>query len=165
MPVREILQVTNEVTTIAGTVFPEALRRKVPHVIHESAVLASCYADLKDTFAATRACIGLAAPQLGIRVRAVIVDTSPQRCNTFLMYEPEITWTKDTQLVRDGCMSVEHGRKFVHTRRPKHIAVSWTDEYGNPQRRKFRGLEAAAICHEIDHLNGIVFTDLVKEDK
>lgn len=116
--------------------------------------------DLRDTFAATPNCIGLAANQLGIGMRILIVDTTKTRSQTWLMVNPIITKASaDQQMVRDGCMSIEHGTKFEYTKRPKRIEVEWQDEHGTNHWQKFNGVIAACIHHEIDHLNGVLFTD------
>jgi peptide deformylase len=115
--------------------------------------------DLRDTFAATGNCIGLAAPQLGHPWRAIIVDVTPKRLQTYLMVNPVIVKaSEDLQLVRDGCMSVDGGRTKAATKRPKRIIVEWTDfDTGAAHRRKFSGLLAACIHHEVDHLEGLLF--------
>lgn len=118
----------------------------------------SVCADLRDTFAVTKNCIGLAAPQLGHPWRACIVATN--RKDTYLMIDPVIIkQSENKQLVMDGCMSISNGLRKGQTGRPKRIEVCWLDEAGLPQRQKFSGLIAAAIHHEIDHLDGVLFLD------
>jgi peptide deformylase len=124
------------------------------------ALLPVAVEDLRDTFAGTPNCIGLAATQLGIGMRLIIVDTSRTRSQTRLMINPVITKAStDMQMVRDGCLSVQRGKWFAITRRPKRIEVAWHDEKGGGHWQKFNGTLAAAIHHEIDHLNGVLFTD------
>lgn len=141
---------------------PDTRLRRVaaalPEVHHETVVQ-----DLLDTFMETRDCIGLAATQIGEPWRVIVVDVTPRRTETYLMVNPVITRASDDmQAVRDGCMSVRNGKWFQQTRRPKRIAVEWRDaETGLPRRQKFSGLIAAAVHHEVDHLEGILFTDRI----
>lgn len=122
--------------------------------------------DLRETFAATPNCIGLAAIQLGLPLRVIIVDVTPSRCDTYLMINPEIVNPSDKlQLVNDGCMSVKHGRFRSQTKRPKRLGVTWIDENCDRRHQKFSGLIAACIHHEVDHLNGILFTDRINHDR
>lgn len=116
--------------------------------------------DMRETFAATAGCVGLAATQLGIELRVIIFDTTKSRSQTCVMVNPVVVKaSEDTQSVRDGCMSIDHGRRFVYTRRPKRIEVEWQDAAGGKHWQKYNGLLAAVIHHEIDHLNGVLFTD------
>jgi peptide deformylase len=119
--------------------------------------------DLLDTFDATSNCIGLAAPQLGYLWRAIVVDVLPERGQTYVMVNPTILkLSSDLQLVRDGCMSVDHGQRFAQTKRPKRLLVEWRDPLTwELKRQKFTGLMAACIHHEIDHLDGILFVDRI----
>lgn len=116
--------------------------------------------DLRDTFAETPRSIGLAATQLGIPLRLIIVDTTKSRSQTWLMVNPAIVKaSSEMQRVNDGCMSIDDGRRFAITERPKRIEVEWQDEAGKQHWQKFNGTLAACIHHEIDHLNGVLFTD------
>ena len=120
-------------------------------------------ADLEDTFKDTENCIGLAATQLGHPWRVIIVDVSRRRTETYVMVNPVITkMSDDLQTVRDGCMSINNGQTHRDTKRPKRIVVEWVDpETWMSRRQKFTGLIAAAIHHEIDHLDGVLFTDRI----
>jgi peptide deformylase len=119
--------------------------------------------DLVDTFNDTDHCIGLAATQIGHRWRVIVVDVSIRRDETYVMVNPVIVKkSDDLQLVRDGCMSVSFGKKFANTKRPKRIIVEWRDSIDfSLKKQKFSGLIAAAIHHEIDHLDGILFVDRI----
>lgn len=119
--------------------------------------------DLQDTFDDTDNCIGLAATQLGIPWRVIIVDITPRRTETYVMVNPVFTkMSDDLQLVYDGCMSVGHGQKKAYTKRPKRIGLSWVDPTTwTVKQQKFSGLLAACIHHEIDHLDGVLFTDRI----
>ncbi len=101
-------------------------------------------------------CLGLAANQIGETKRVIIVVQGGQR---IAMVNPVITQKSGEQVVRDGCLSVEHGRVFRMRTRPAFVLVEYFDIYGQPQRRRAKGLHAAAIAHEIDHLDGVLFID------
>jgi peptide deformylase len=144
----------------------DRLRKKAaPAVLDGKPVeeLQATIRDLRDTFETTPNCAGLAAPQIGVGLRVVIVDPSPYRCDTYLMVDPVITNASENfQLVNDGCMSIGNGTRRARTLRPKRIEVSWLDENLLPRRQKFSGFIAACIHHEIDHLNGVLFIDRVR---
>lgn len=127
--------------------------------------------DLQDTFKETTNCIGLAASQLDHPVygvirpvkRIIIVDITAGRTETYVMVNPVIVKASDDlQQVRDGCMSVGQGRRFANTKRPKRLVVEWVDPASwTAKKQKFSGLLAAVIHHEIDHLDGILYTDRI----
>jgi peptide deformylase len=119
--------------------------------------------DLRDTFAETDNCIGLAANQIGQLWRAIVVDVTPKRTEPYVMVNPVIVKaSEDLQLVNDGCMSIFEGKRHTATKRPKRITVEWLDPRTlEPLKQKFTGLLAACIHHEIDHLNGVLFVDRV----
>jgi peptide deformylase len=155
---QQILQSPDDRLRVVAEPFPE--RVEDYHPSHLSAI-----ADLLDTFAATTNCIGLAATQIGCPWRVIVVDVTERRGELYVMVNPVIVKaSEDLQLVNDGCMSVYNGRRRYNTKRPKRITVEWTDRRHNQQRKqKFSGLLAAVIHHEIDHLNGVLFTDHVDE--
>lgn len=149
-----ILQIPDVRLRVVAVSFP--LVREDYHDSHFNTLV-----DLRDTFAETRNCIGLAATQLGCPWRAIIVSITEQRHEIYLMVNPIIIKTsRDQQMVNDGCKSVMDGSKRGYTKRPKRITVEWVDPRNNaPRKQKFSGLIAAAIHHEIDHLNGVIFLD------
>jgi len=112
--------------------------------------------DLCDTFEAYSGCIGLAAPQIGIEERIIVVDVTPSRSDTYVMINPVIVKESGQQRVEDGCMSVGGGKEYYTTRRPKCITVTWVTHTLVERKQKFSGLIAACIHHEIDHLNGML---------
>lgn len=120
--------------------------------------------NLRDTFAATQGCIGLAANQLGIPLRMIIVDVTQSRSQPLLMINPKlVSWSVDLQAVNDGCMSVGYGKPRAMTKRPKRVRAIWRDEEGFEHTMKFTGLMAACVHHEIQHLDGLLYTDLIEE--
>ena len=108
--------------------------------------------------------IGLAAPQIGITKRLIVLDcekdedTAPQ---PLIMFNPEIIRESDDQNVyEEGCLSIPD--QFAEVTRPKQVGVRWLDMDGNEQERDFDGLWATCVQHEIDHLNGVLFIDHLK---
>ena len=98
--------------------------------------------------------VGLAAPQVGVLRRVAVVKVEE---GYFEFVNPVITAEKGVQEGWEGCLSVRGKRGIVV--RPQKVAVSYFDRYGNPQSLKAKGFFARAICHEFDHLDGILYTD------
>ena len=79
------------------------------------------------------------------------------------MINPEIVKADGEQLSNEGCLSVQHGITRGVVRRAMRVRVAYTDLNGDTRKAKLHGLWAAVAQHEIDHLNGILYTDkLVK---
>lgn len=111
---------------------------------------------------------GLAAPQLGISKRVIIVrEFLPDPKNPeefinqdYILINPKIiSSSKDLQIVWEGCLSVPD--KYGQVQRPKKVKIKATDINGNTVRIKAVGYFSSVIQHEIDHLEGILFTDMV----
>ena len=107
--------------------------------------------------------IGLAAPQVGVLQRLVVLDCakdedSEEAARPLVMFNPEIVASSDEQNVyEEGCLSIpDH---FAEVTRPKVVDVAWIDRDGNAQSETFDGLWATCVQHEIDHLNGKLFID------
>ena len=98
--------------------------------------------------------IGLAAPQVGILRRVITVDVGE---GVYKMINPEILEEKGSQVDIEGCLSVPNFNGTVE--RPSEIKVKYLDEKGEEHTIEAKGLFARCICHEVDHLNGILFTD------
>ncbi|MFC1539259.1 peptide deformylase [Candidatus Latescibacterota bacterium] len=103
--------------------------------------------------------IGLAAPQVGISKKIVVVDpTFGEDENALLcIINPEITETGDECELEEGCLSVPGVFEFIT--RPEKIKVTYQDVEGNEHQLEADGLLARVIQHEIDHLEGILFID------
>lgn len=98
--------------------------------------------------------VGLAAPQIGVSKRIVVVDIGD---NLFEMINPEILSSEGEQTSREGCLSVPETVGLV--KRAKKIVVAYTNRDGEELQIEAENLLARAIQHEIDHLDGILFTD------
>lgn len=108
--------------------------------------------------------VGLAAPQVGVLRRVVlVVETNvPEGEEEFIieLINPEIISAEGEQRGSEGCLSVPE--QFGIVTRPEKVTVRAQDRYGNWFEREGEGLTARCFCHEIDHLNGILFTSLAE---
>ena len=110
--------------------------------------------------------IGLAAIQIGIPKRIIIMDISRVKENKKPLHfvNPEIVWKADEDIIyEEGCLSVPN--QFAEINRPKECHVKYLDYFGQPQLLKAEGLLATCIQHEIDHLEGILFIDYLSKLK
>ena len=101
--------------------------------------------------------VGLAAPQVGILKRIVVIDVGE---GPIVMINPEILETSGEQTGEEGCLSVP-GKSGVVTR-PDHVKVKALNEDMEEIELEGEGLLARAFCHEIDHLNGKMYVELVE---
>ena len=100
--------------------------------------------------------VGLAAPQVGVLRRVVVVDVC-DGSGLFELVNPVILEQSGTQDDIEGCLSVTNLNGTV--RRPMNIKVRALDRNGQEQTYEAQGYLARAMCHEIDHLDGVLFTD------
>jgi peptide deformylase len=103
--------------------------------------------------------LGLAGPQVGVLKRIIVIDLYEEGMQ-FTLINPVIIKEKGNQEVDEGCLSFPN--KFAKVDRPKEVVVEALDLDGNKVKLKGKDLLAQALCHEIDHLNGIVFTEKMK---
>ncbi len=106
--------------------------------------------------------VGLAANQIGRLERVIVLDCADKQSgeepNPFQMVNPEITWrSAETSKYNEGCLSIPDGTGDVT--RPAAIRVTYMDPDGQSHELEADGLLATCIQHEIDHLDGILFTD------
>jgi peptide deformylase len=106
--------------------------------------------------------VGLAAPQVGILRRIAVVDVTADHSGLKELINPEIIERSGSQTGREGCLSVPE-RQGVVTR-PMKIRVRYQDRKGNYVETEAEGLEARAICHETDHLDGILYVDIMDRE-
>jgi peptide deformylase len=121
--------------------------------------------DLVDTMLASPACVGLAAPQIGISLRAFALDVSSHPKTTVchglvVMFDPVITVSEGVSVGREGCMSVPDLTADVA--RATSIVVNGTSPSGETLTIETEGFEARAFQHEIDHLQGLLILDRVQ---
>jgi peptide deformylase len=105
--------------------------------------------------------IGLAAPQVGVSRRVIVVDVSPVEKDRppFALVNPEIVAHRGVVEGKEGCLSIPGVEGFI----PRHefVVVRGRNERGEPVRIEAAGLLARALQHEIDHLDGILFIDRI----
>lgn len=101
--------------------------------------------------------VGLAAVQVGILKRVIVIDTYEEGTPVYVFINPEIIETKGTREVQEGCLSFPN--KFAKMKRPEEVKIKALNENGEEIELEVKDLLAQAICHEVDHLNGIVFVD------
>jgi peptide deformylase len=127
-------------------------------------------ADMFETMYAARG-IGLAATQVGIEKRLVVIDLQepeeeggePVR-KPAAFVNPELLWVSDEMAVyNEGCLSIPE--QYAEVARPARCRVKWLDADGKPHEEEMDGLMATCIQHEIDHLNGVLFTDHISRLK
>ncbi|MCB1885511.1 MAG: peptide deformylase [Geminicoccaceae bacterium] len=104
--------------------------------------------------------IGLAAPQVGVGRRVVVVDLAKEDepPAPIRLVNPEVVWRSDEESIgEEGCLSLPG--QYADVRRPESVRVAYLDEHGSPREIAAGGLLARCLQHEIDHLDGILFTD------
>ncbi len=104
--------------------------------------------------------IGLAAPQIGILKRLIVIDLYDEKGATVYV-NPQIIHEEGEQFEIEGCLSVPDASGAV--RRPCKVTLRAQDLEGKVFEAEGEGLLARAMCHEVDHLNGILFIDKVEE--
>ena len=136
----------------------ETLRKKCRKVEQITDRILQLLDDMKETLAKADG-VGLAAPQVGVLRRVVIIDVGE---GPIELINPEILEAAGEQTGEEGCLSVA-GRWGVVTR-PNYVKVKAMDRQGNERIYEGEGLLARAFCHEIDHLDGRLFIDIMKEE-
>jgi peptide deformylase len=105
--------------------------------------------------------IGLAAPQVGVNKRVIIATLGEK---PHLMVNPEITsFSAECAIDEEGCLSLPE--QFGKVSRAKRIIVRYLDEKGKKKEEELSDLDARVVQHEIDHLNGILFTDRLMQEQ
>lgn len=115
--------------------------------------------DMKDTMYKAEG-VGLAAPQIGILRRYCVIDVGD---GLIELINPVITEMSGKQTDNEGCLSLP-GRSAEVTR-PQKVTVRAQDRFGNNITVTGEGLKARALCHEIDHLDGVLYIDRAKKEK
>jgi peptide deformylase len=106
--------------------------------------------------------VGLAAPQIGILKRLIVIDISEEGENPLILINPEIIETEGSQIGDEGCLSVPG--KVGTVERPNYVKVKAFDK--NMEEITVEGTEllARALCHEIDHLNGVLYVEIATDE-
>ena len=142
MAIREVVQVGDDV-----------LRQKCFPVEAFDEKLWALLGDMKDTVKKEKGA-GLAAPQVGVLRRVVVVDVEE---GYFELINPVILSAKGEQNGWEGCLSVRGKSGIVS--RPMKVKFSYFDRFGEKHLMQAKGFFARAICHELDHLDGVLYID------
>ena len=106
--------------------------------------------------------VGLAAPQVGILRRVVVIDAGDESEGLVELINPEIVAVEGEQCGREGCLSLP-GRQAIVTR-PRKVKVRAQDRKGEWFEVEAEGLFARAVCHELDHLDGRLYIDVMDRE-
>ncbi len=106
--------------------------------------------------------VGLAAVQVGILKRVIVIDIYDENTPIIKLANPVLVKQKGERECEEGCLSFPN--KFAKVKRPVEVVVEGLNENGKKVRIKATELLAQALCHEIDHLNGITFVDIMEPD-
>jgi peptide deformylase len=145
-----------------------AFRKKSEPVMAVNRRIKKLIQDLRDTLRDRPEGVGLAAPQIGVHSRVILVqlgtrdedeDVTRSVPPPTVLINPEIIEEGDEQKDFDGCLSLPG--LFADTVRPHRLRVKGLDEWGKPFDQVFEGFDAVVVHHEIDHLEGILFIDRI----
>lgn len=129
------------------------LRKKCRPVEHFDENLWELLDDMKETMRANNGC-GLAGPQVAVLRRIAVIESNGMY---FELINPQITKMSGSQESNEGCLSVKNVNGLVI--RPEKITVKALDRFGYEYTLSVEGFLSTVFCHEIDHLDGILFTD------
>lgn len=108
--------------------------------------------------------IGLAAPQVGVMDRVLVMDCVKDegaKPDPMVLINPKVLWTSEERNVyEEGCLSIPE--QYAEVERPAEVEVEWMELDGNTRRERFDALWATCVQHEIDHLDGKLFIDYLK---
>lgn len=138
------------------TLGDEVLRKTSKEVKENSEKIQTLIDDMFDTMYEANG-VGLAAPQVGILKRLVVIDVDD---NPYVLINPVIVESDGTQTGDEGCLSVPN--KSGTVTRPNHVICKALDRNFNEITLEGTELLARCICHELDHLDGIVYVDKVE---
>lgn len=135
----------------------EILRKKSRKVDVIDKKILTLLQDMRETLVAADG-VGLAAPQVAVLKRVAIIDVGE---GVIELINPEIISTSGSQCGAEGCLSFPG--VFGEVTRPDHVVVKAQNRFGEVVKIEGTGLLARALCHEIDHLDGVVFKDKVSK--
>ena len=133
------------------------LRKVCKEVKNLNGELFSLLDDMKTTVRAEDGA-GLAAPQIGVDARVVVVDVDE---GFFELVNPIIYYRKGEQTGPEGCLSVKGKQGTVV--RPEKVKLEYRDRHGKKHKLTAEGFFARAVCHELDHLDGVLYIDRAVE--
>ncbi len=150
MALRKILQIGDE-----------QLHKKARMVEKFDARLHTLLDDMAQTMYDANGC-GLAAPQVGILQRVVVIDLGGEEDERYELINPEIVASEGAEEGTEGCLSVIGRQGYVV--RPTQVTVRAVDRHGEPFELLGEGLMARCLCHEIDHLHGRLYVDIMTRE-
>ncbi len=133
------------------------LREKCKEIRTFNTELCRLLTDMKETVRKENGA-GLAAPQIGVPIRVVVIDVDE---GFYELINPVIVSAKGEQVGPEGCLSVKGKQGTV--RRPYKVKAEYRDRYGKKHKLTAEGFFARAVCHELDHLDGVLYTDKAAE--
>lgn len=138
----------------------DVLKQKATEAGLEDKGLQRLIDDMIETMYAS-AGIGLAAPQVGVSKRIIVIDigSTDEQSNLLVLINPEIVVAEDLVESEEGCLSVP--QYIAHIKRAERVVVKGLDREGNTVEIKADGLLARALQHEIDHLDGVLIIDRI----
>ena len=137
----------------------EILRKKSREVDVVDDKIRELLKDMEETMRDANG-VGLSAVQVGVLKRVVVIDVNYDGTPAIKLINPVIVKAKGEEEYQEGCLSFPN--KFAKVRRPSEVVVKALDENGKPITVKGKGLLAEALCHEIDHLDGKLFVDIME---
>ncbi|MGN1100459.1 MAG: peptide deformylase [Christensenellales bacterium] len=135
----------------------EILRKNCRDVTAFNEKLWTLLDDMRETMLDANG-VGLAAPQVGLMRRIAVVEAEGVYVE---LINPEITDCGGEQIGQEGCLSVPD--VWGNVKRPYWIKVEFYDRNGKLQKKKYEGFLCRAVCHELDHLKGILFIDKMEK--
>jgi peptide deformylase len=144
------------------------LKQKLPETDPDLAGLELVFGDLVETLRFHAGCVGLAAPQIGHNLRALVVDVSSspraeENHGLLCLVNPRISEASQWKISREGCLSFPD--LLANVKRAQKIRLEAYTEKWEKIDIHCRGFEAIAIQHELDHLDGILFLDRIRSSK
>ncbi len=139
----------------------DILRKKCRLVTKFDDKLCTLIDDMRETLVAADGA-GLAAPQVGMLRRVVVIDVKDKH-GVIELVNPEITAKSGSQKAEEGCLSAPD--EWYYVERPSKVTVKAQDRFGKEFTITGEDMLARALCHEIDHLDGILFIDRKDPDQ
>ena len=137
----------------------EILRKKSRPVEVVDDKIRELIKDMDETMHAANG-VGISAVQVGVLKRIIVIDVNYDGKPSIKLINPEIVKAKGKEEFQEGCLSFPN--KFAKVIRPNEVIVRGLDENGKPVTIKGKDLLAEALCHEIDHLDGRLFVDIME---
>ena len=147
-------------TVLPIKTLPEpVLRQKAKRVGTIDASIKKLVADMQETLHDDPGRVGLAAPQIGVSLRVVVIGMPDEE--DMILINPEIIKKKGERTVSEGCLSIPGYMGKLN--RAETVTAKWHNLNGKEERVKAEGLLAQALEHEIDHLNGWLYIDHMED--